>query len=301
MAVVKIPQVRRDERIGSVFNDLFRVINSTECADDNVIEWDFGDTNFFHPFFLAPLSIYKNRCGKRIACTNISNDLSNYFSLINFDGIKRIEETDDLRQQLQPYVRKTYTPICKFSLHNERVADDLQSIVQAIIRQQSNYSDNINTPLSYLLGELVCNISQHSQSEYGYLYSQFLKREQVIDLCIADDGITIYGSYVRTKRYLDRIGDNEATALFLANNGFSTKNRPMSESRGFGLSTTRKLLVEGMKGAFFELSGGAFYRYESGKENYVLLPKSLYWEGTIILLRIPVSVEKDFNFYNYIE
>ncbi|MGI6224397.1 MAG: hypothetical protein ACOYJG_12470 [Prevotella sp.] len=301
MAVVKIPQVRKDERIGSVFNDLFRVINNTECADDNAIEWDFGGTDFFHPFFLAPLSIYKNRCGKRIICTNISKDLSNYFSLINFDGIKRIEETDNLRQQLQPYVSKTYTPICKFSLHNERVADDLQSIVQAIIRQQSNYSDNINTPLSYLLGELVCNISQHSQSEYGYLYSQFLKREQVIDLCIADDGITIYGSYVRTKRYLDKIGDNEAAALYLANNGYSTKNRPMSESRGFGLSTTRKLLVEGMKGAFFELSGGAFYRYESNKENYVLLPKSLYWEGTVILLRIPVTVGSDFNFYNYIE
>jgi anti-sigma regulatory factor (Ser/Thr protein kinase) len=299
MAIIRIPQVNREERIGSVFNDLFRVINSTEADNDPKTIWDFGGTSFFHPFFLAPLSIYKNKCGKRIVCTNQSQSLSSYMTTINFDGMKTFERGDDLENTLIPYSNKSYTPICKFSIQDERMVDALQSVVQRIIKNQSHYDDKINNPLSYLLSEIICNISQHSLSDYGYLYSQYLRREGVIDLCIADNGITIFGSYVKTKRYLDKVGDNEAEALRLANNGFSTKKLP--ETRGFGLSTTRRMLVEGMKGAFFELSGGAFYRYENIKENYVLLPKPLYWEGTIILMRIPVNVDNHFDFYKYIE
>lgn len=39
--VVVIPNVDRDERIGSVFNHLFRVIYQTEEIDDKDVVWDF--------------------------------------------------------------------------------------------------------------------------------------------------------------------------------------------------------------------------------------------------------------------
>ena len=59
--VVPVPNVDRDERIGSVFNHLFNIIYQTEGNDSNAIIWDFSNTTFFHPFFLAPLVIYKQR------------------------------------------------------------------------------------------------------------------------------------------------------------------------------------------------------------------------------------------------
>lgn len=48
---IYIPSISRDERIGSVFNHLFRIISDTEVNEDYDIEWDFKNTSFLHPFF----------------------------------------------------------------------------------------------------------------------------------------------------------------------------------------------------------------------------------------------------------
>lgn len=293
---IQIPNVERDERIGSVFNYLFMVTAATEDMEGDV-EWDFSKSSFFHPFFLAPLAIFKHRSNKNISCVNCPSYLNNYLKLIHFNEMYELMDKEQMEEYLNPYTEKTYTPVCKFSLADEKI-DVLQSVFQNIIKNQTNYDIKIHTPLSYMLGEIVCNISQHSKGSYGYIYSQYLNKEKCINICIADDGITIHGSYKQSGKYLDEIGDNEAIALEHANNGYSTKAIP---ERGFGLPTTRKLLVEGMGGAFFELSGGAFYRYEGTNENYVILPKSIFWNGTIILMKIPVCVPDNFNIYKYIE
>jgi hypothetical protein len=67
--IVKIPNVTEEVRIGYSFNYMIKVMAETEAAD--VVQWDFADVTFLHPFFLAPLSIYKNTSGKDIECTNI--------------------------------------------------------------------------------------------------------------------------------------------------------------------------------------------------------------------------------------
>lgn len=88
---ILIPDVKRDERIGSVFNYLFVVTNSTEIEDTD-IEWDFSASSFFHPFFIAPLAIFKNRSEKRISCIKIPKYLSNYFDLIHFNDILELAD-----------------------------------------------------------------------------------------------------------------------------------------------------------------------------------------------------------------
>ena len=164
----------------------------------------------------------------------------------------------DLGDILSPYIDRSYIPVCKFSLCNSNV-DALQSVLQKVIEKQSRADSKITTPLSYFLGELICNMLQHSYGQYGYIFSQYLnKRENSIDLILADDGITIYGSYVNSGRYVDLIGDNEAEALKLANEGYSTKDLPETENRGFGISTSKSMLVNGLGGSFFMLSGELF-------------------------------------------
>ena len=61
------------------------------------------------------------------------------------------------------------------------------------------------------------------------------------------------------------------------------------------------MLVEGLKGAFFMLSGGAFHRYENGTNEYVNLRNIFRWNGTIILLRIPVKMPQGFNYIDFLE
>ena len=164
----------------------------------------------------------------------------------------------------------------------------------------STRKDDGSADFSYFLGELICNMNQHSQGRYGYIFSQYIKKEASIDVILADDGITVYGSYVRTGKYLDRIGNNDAEALKLANEGYSTKDLPESENRGFGISTSKEMLVDGLKGSFFMLSGGAFHWHDLNGSAFIKLPDSIYWNGTIILMRIPVNVPTGFNYLKYV-
>lgn len=124
--------------------------------------------------------------------------------------------------------------------------------------------------------------------------------EGCIDLVVADDGITIFSSYVRSGKYLDEICGDEAKALKMATEGKSTKNLPGAENRGYGLSSSKEMLVNGLHGSFFILSGGAFHRHDGSGSVSVKLPATINWNGTIILMRIPVRVPMDFNYSKYV-
>lgn len=297
--VIKIPNVDRDERIGSAFNHLFQVIFQSENIDEDCLEWDLSDTSFFHPFFLAPLVIYKQGCGKHIRYTGVPDRILSYLDLVYFDKALLIEEYMDMESVLGKYVTKSYIPVCQFELCRSNI-DGLQSILQQIIKKQSNANFRIVTPLSYMIGEIVDNINEHSYARYGYIFSQYLKKEGCIDLVIADDGITVYGSYAKFGLFQDEINGDEAMALKLANEGKSTKNLPNAENRGYGITSSKDMLVDGLKGSFFMLSGGAFHRYDIHGSSFVRLPKGVSWNGTVILMRIPINVPKDFNYEKYI-
>lgn len=299
--VVKIPsEANRDERIGSVFNYLFNVIWETENAREDTIIWDFSNSLFFHPFFLVPLSIYKNRCGKNIELDNMSMVTKSYFRYMCFENTLLIGKDTNLNEVLSGYVGKTYIPICKFALEN-RKEDELQSAAQELIERQSGADSKIRTPLSYFLSELICNIREHSKSPYGYIHAQYLRKEQCIDVSIADDGITVFGSYKGSGKYFDEINGNEAKALKLANDGYSTKDLPEAENRGYGISSTKKMLVDGLGGSFFMLSGRAFHRHDLNGSKFVNLPPNINWNGTIILMRIPITASEDFDYSKYVK
>lgn len=301
---LQIPVVDRYEtRIGSIFNELFKVIAGTEKAFASVGEerlvWDFSNNEVFHPFFLAAFSIYKDTCRARPDLEGINERLSEYFSKACFQHPFCITDLSEPKEGLSDYIDKTFIPISKFCLRYPML-DALESHIQNIIEKQNNLSVATKGPLSYILAELICNMKEHSQGGYGYIFSQYLRRSNELYLCLADDGISIYSSYVRTEKYLERICCNEAEALKLAVEGYSTKDRPDSENRGFGLSSNIDMIVNGLRGSFFILSGSAFFREEFGQKNYVNLPKEIYWDGTIILMRIPLDIPKEFNIINYI-
>lgn len=298
--IIHIPNVNGDEKIGSACNHLFSVINKTDNTTSDEVVWDFGNCTFFHPFFLAPLAIYKKKCSKKISCINISKQIDTYFNLVHFNNLLTIDSETDLEEVLKGYLNKTYIPICCFDMCSNNV-DALQSIIQKIIEKQSHADSRITTPLSYFLGELICNIKEHSDSSSGYIFSQYLPKERCIDICIADSGITVYGSYIKAQKYIDEIGDDEAIALKKANEGYSTKNLPNAENRGYGITSTKNMLVDGLKGAFFMLSGNAFHRHDNDNSVFIRLPKSINWEGTIILLRIPIYVDEQFDYMKYIQ
>ncbi len=117
---------------------------------------------------------------------------------------------------------------------------------------------------------------------------------------ICDTGHSIYSSYATDDRYVEILTTAESSALKLALSGKSTKNRPENENRGYGISKSREIIINGLGGEFFILSGGAFFRHDINGETLVDLPESIRWNGTVVLLKIPTIIPKDFDIYNHI-
>lgn len=291
---VFIPSVTRDDRIGSVFNQLFYIIHETEKGGRI---WNFKNDTFLHPFFLAPLAIFKDTCTYKIECTGMCDHIKSYLGLVHFEQIYDASNLKD-ESELGIYYQKSYIPISRFLIKNKNI-DNLQEVLQRVIEVQSGLPDEMRTPLSSLLSELVGNIGEHSESKYGYLFCQRIKNDLYLIIC--DRGKTIYNSYVDSDKYLDMIGLDEAKAVMMANDGYSTKDLPESSNRGYGISKSRSMIVNGFGGAFFMLSGTAFYRHSLEGINVVNIPEEFRWDGTIVLMRIPTSVPSDFNFYDYVE
>lgn len=294
--IVSIPQISRDERIGSAFNSLFKIITESEKIEGEELIWDFEDDLFLHPFFLAPLAIYKDNCKKKIVFDNLNINLKAYLDNVYFE--KAYDGTNIKEHELEIYLSKSYIPIVKFKCCGNNI-DRIQEILQRIIEEQSRVDKSMKTPISHMTSELIDNIGEHSGSNYGYLFCQRVKKELYI--VIADSGRTIYGSYVYSEKYIEEIGNDEAKAIKFANDGYSTKDRPEAENRGYGISKSREMVVEGLGGAFFMLSGTAFFRHNEDGINAVNIPEEYRWDGTIILIRIPLKAPDDFCFYNYVE
>lgn len=81
--------------------------------------------------------------------------------------------------------------------------------------------------------------------------------------------------------------------------GKSTKNIP--ESRGFGISTSRDMLVKGLKGKFLLMSDDTIYLQTANKQEVIQLPEANRYQGCYVAMRIPLLKDEQFSFYNYIE
>lgn len=297
---IQIPSVERDTRIGSVFSKLFTVVKRTEaCSPYDDVIWDFSDSIFFHPFYICGLSLYKNRCERNIIIRGLRDYTKNYLNAIFFDRHRVLSCPEDATQLMSMYWTKSYIPICKFD-NSEKTMDFITSGLQNIIQRQCQITDKLVTPISYLIAELVTNIHDHSNSDYGYIFSQYLQRERCLNICIADDGLSVYGSFAKN-RLLENMEDNSQGAILdAALHHTSSKNLPNAENRGYGLPTSKDMLVNGMNGEFFMLSGGAFHRHNRNEEVSVTLPAEINWQGTIVLLKIPLQISADFDYINYI-
>lgn len=297
---ILMPQSVNATQIGEAFNHLFRIILEMEKSEDEDCIWNFKNTTFITPFFILPLMLYRDKCGKNISCVNISDGMRYYFDAINFDHNVIADEIDDFHGCMDKYSDKRYIPIICFPACKSKddIKNDIISVAENIMVKQLNIDGEIRKALSYMLSETIDNITEHSDSDRGYIFAQYYPTKKYIDICIADNGISILGSYIKSDKADIH---NDVEALENAGKGVSSKNLPDSENRGYGITTCKNMLAKGLNGKYFLLSGQAFHTMSSEETSYVGLPDNIKWEGTIVALRIPYTERKDFNIYKYIE
>lgn len=286
-----------DSRMSTGLLAAMNAINQINEAADEQITLDFSEVGFVTPLYVLPLVVFLNGCDRNIAIAHAGE----YLRTIGFtkgmypDKMRRSE----FLAIMEKYSRKTYIPIVSFPAAKESddEKDAILSTVESMIVRQSGIASNVATGLKYMLGESIDNIIQHADSERGYIFAQSYPRKGFLDICIADSGITLLGSY---RTLPDNEIESDLEAIQAANRGISTKNLPNAENRGYGIITSKKMLVDGLGGSFIMMSGNAMHLYNSEYRRFIETPSAIRWNGTIIALRVPY-INRDFQYINYIE
>ena len=287
----------KDDRLIDGLTPVVWIMDQMEKSVDQEVTIDFSDTRFISPVFALSLIVYLTRCGKQIAFTNVSDYLERIG--LGIGGIK----PDTMRQteflaELEKYTSKTYIPIIDFAAgRNSDAKEVVSSIVENMIIQQLNIQSNVANGFKYMIDETLDNITEHSESDRGYIFAQAYPTKGFLDVCIADRGVSLLGSY-------EKLPDNEILsdmeAIKAANRGLSSKNLPDAENRGFGIRTSKQMLIHGLGGQYLMISGSSLYLKSCNLDTFYSMPHGLRWNGTIVALRIPYH-SSSFNYINYIE
>jgi len=308
MRIIQIPS-RINDGFGDGLNWFFSILRQVRAVPpDEAIEMDMTGCNFLNPFFLLPFMLLVKGEGKERPIT-IRNDGNNegfriYTDLISFGNGLQPENIPggNYEALLNEYGGKTYIPIINFPANRNNldtaIRDNFMNVLNTLLVRQLKLKGGFHTGVMYLLHEALNNVVDHSKEERGFVFAQYFPSKAFIDICIADAGIGI----LRT--YQDR-GDEDAStdkeAISNAAIGKSTKERPGNESRGYGITTSKAMLVNGLNGKYFLLSGKAFLIKTIEKEEIIEIPENLYWKGTIVALRIPYAGTTEFNPADYYE
>ena len=287
----------KDDRLIDGLTPVVWIMSQMESSVDQEGTIDFCDTRFVSPVFALSLIVYLSRCGKRIIFKNVPEYLER-IGLCN-GGIKpdQMRHTEFLAA-LEEYASKTYIPIIDFAAgRNSDAKEVVSSIIENMIIQQLSIQSNVANGLKYMIDETLDNITEHSESDRGYIFAQAYPTKGFLDDCIADRGVSLLGSY-------EKLPDNEIVsdieAIKAANRGLSSKNLPDAENRGFGIRTSKQMLIQGLGGQYLMISGSCLYIKSRNIDSFYSMPHGLRWNGTIVALRIPYH-SASFNYINYIE
>ena len=258
---------------------------------------DFSDTVFITPVCALSLIVYLFGCGRQVMLRNVPEYLNTIG--INNGGIKpeQMRRTEFIAT-MERYSTRTYIPIVNFAAgKNMDDKEAVSSVVENILIRQLNIRPNVAMGLKYMVVETLDNITEHSESDRGFIMAQAYPRKGYLDICMADNGVTLLGSY---KKLDDNEIASDLEAIKAANRGISSKNLPEAENRGYGIQTSKRMLVEGLGGQYLMLSGSCIYLKSLGLDNVYSVPDGLRWNGTVVALRIPIN-SSVFNYINYIE
>lgn len=276
-----------DNNLGPQIQSVITLFQDIENYNED-ITLDFSNYRWSPPVLSVLISNY-------ISSYNITykNCESSYFNTISFpQGI-------DLNiSELANYKSKSYLPIIKFNTSkNEENSTNRSNVIGAVgkmIKEIVGLPNNYYTAIAYIISEITDNIIDHSNADFGWLSFQNYPKKGYLDLCISDSGIGLLSSYQNYsgKKQYSHI-KNHSQAIQEAVSGSSTKN--LTE-RGFGLPTSKKMIIEGLNGKFVYCSGNALLH------NNEVLEIPYNYQGTFLILRIPCNeFDHSFNLTNFLE
>lgn len=286
--------------IGASFASLLEVISKTNQIEvGDTIHFDLSSVTFVYPTLILPLTLLVKEL-ESMSCQLsfvYNSNCEGYLKTIAFPSGWNPKEKPDWKNLLAQHSNKSYIPILAIpsAASDQLFRDDTLTLLGIIIKNQIGLSGQLFTAVSYMMSEIFDNIVEHAGVENGWVMVQNYKHLNYIDICIADRGAGILKSY-QNNNFTNILTHEQAINDSI--NGLSTKN--YEGNRGYGIRTSRHMLVKGLEGSYFMFSGNAFYIWNKEIEQITCIDVQLFWKGTLVIFRIPKTFDRDFNFYNYI-
>jgi len=298
---INIGQPQSDS-FGASLQQLLPVLkqyNQVSKSDCQII-FDLYPVRFVHPFLILPVAAFIQRAMNTGKFAGFTSCINSYLEKLAFpEGILSIGE-DKPKKLLDKYRTKTYLPVCSFPTgldsRSIEIRDQLLDSFNVLLAYKLELTSGMRSVISYLITEAIDNIVEHAQCEKGWMMVQYYPQKGYLDLCVCDLGIGLLQSYLVSQKYPE-ITTHER-AIYEAIRGKSTKNIP--ENRGFGLSTSRTMLVGGLIGKYFMYSGDSFYVWTNMTEQITQTPGCIEFPGTMLSMRIPQVIPPGFNFYDFV-
>ena len=144
----------------------------------------------------------------------------------------------------------------------------------------------------FLLFELLNNVFKHSLFESAYVLCQTILDENIVEICIIDNGISIPKRL--SGNNLSFFNDSEA--IFKAING-ATSDKEKEKLKGRGLNTCANIISFGFEEELLIASRNGLVTVNKYGVK-CMDDMDSFLEGTLICLRINT---KKFNIYNYLK
>lgn len=287
----------RDDKLSRGFLSAVKFCHEISVSEDQDIS--LSGISFVMPSFLLPALVFL----ESIEPKPIFSATNSYLSTVHFTdgGINAsIMRASEFKILMAKFSGNSYIPVIKFptDIAGTDKRDAILSAIQSILSAQGCFGDNVENGLRYIIGETIDNIVEHAHSPYGYITAQSYPTKGYTDICIADTGGTLWGSYSENPRTAGIGSDIEA--LQSAVSGISAKNLPETENRGYGLRTTIKMLTKGLSGEYLLASGDAAFAANKAMSQYIELPLGIKFKGTIVSFRIPNNMPT-FSYLKYVE
>jgi anti-sigma regulatory factor (Ser/Thr protein kinase) len=236
-----------DDSFGAPLMELSRFLYAfNKSSEDHRISIDLSRMQFGRPGFLLPTAALLHRHSERGGDTTVkvpaNSKCLEYLQNISFPGIS---ETAQLNSKVNIRENSISIPIVQISANENgtTVETDAMHSIYRILQNHCSVIGDLQNACAYLISEALTNISDHSDASKGWLHAQFYPHKRFLEICIVDLGKTILGSYQGAN--FDEVMDDE-TAVTKAISGQSVKES--DGGRGMGISTSRRMIAEGMKG-----------------------------------------------------
>lgn len=289
MTVIPVPSLS-GYNITSHYKKALKTIQRLRGVESDEIVLSMQNANWVTPSFSAPIAVECSRlasAGKEIRTRIPNAGLREYLGQIEFP----LGTTDPMRSF------ENHLPLCRLADTGNMLVETVGQELRELITQ--DYTEEVNgcvSALTYPINEIVENVSSHSACDFGTVLVQHYPSRSMIDICVADDGISIPGSF-------DDFGieyeSHEDAIRKAAVDGVSTREGDEHGDSGFGLRTTIAMVCEGTGGSAM-ISSGDCTMYRNSTGGLQRRSSRHSWSGTVFAARLQFPLDDEFRYLDYV-